>query len=275
MSPETTTAPIAPLDWQRVERTLEELGSACQEMEHFCAAVFDDLGALTGAVAARVEYLSQARAAAGPGDGCSACEETGRLVRGLCEEMASHWEKLYAAQQAACTQLEAVAGWGGQLSAACAQLQGLGRQLTAIEQQVRSAAQGAEQSARKGQLEKQLSDLARRHEALRQERAELEAELEALRVRAAELSEELREQKQRTCRLETEWAAELRRMRRALEISVWESNEQAPAAGQARTKLGPSAGARPKSEEEHDPVLDSVMAQFELIQRDMARRRAK
>ncbi len=288
MTPDTSTSPIAPIDWQRVERTVGELGSACQEMERFCAEVFDDLGTLTGAVAARAEYLSQAAAEADIAGGEQpGSEETERLVRGLCEEVTGRWEKLYGAQQAASAQLEEVAGLGGQLTAVCEQLHTLGHQVAALEQQVREPAEAPDESDRKGQLEKQLAELARRHEALRHERAELETELEAVRVRAAELSEDLREQKQRTTQLETEWSAELRRMRRALEMSLWESTEGAPAAGRVRsqsgstTQSGSSAGGRPgaeageKTDEVSDPVLDSVMAQFELIQRDMARRRAK
>lgn len=264
-----------------MEATLGELHTACREMEQFCAEVFDDLGTLSGAVAARAEYLSQTAGGANgaAGDGVDP-QDTERLVRDLCREVAEHWDKLHDVQQAACAQLEGVAGLGGQLTAVCEQLHALGRQVAALEQHMREPATPPEETNQQGRLQRQLTELARRHDALRHERAELETELEAVRVRAAELSEALHEQKKRTTQLESEWAAELRRMRRALELSLREPTEGAPAAGRGRTQSrsraggGPGGQAGPGADEADDPVLDSVMAQFEIIQRDMARRRA-
>jgi len=251
-------------------------------MEQFCAEVFDDLGTLSGAVGARAEYLSQtadaSKGAAGDGE---EFQRTEQLVGSLCSEVAEHWEKLHDAQQAACAQLEGVAGLGGQLTAVCEQLHTLGRQVATLEQHLRESGPPPEETDQQRRLERQLAELARRHDALRHERAELETELEAVRVRAAELSEALHEQRKRTTQLESEWAMELRRMRRALEISLHDSTEEAPAAGRDRTQSGSSAGGGPGGQpgpgidETDDPVLDSVMAQFEIIQRDMARRRAK
>jgi len=285
MSPETEQSQIAESHWQYVEEAMGEFHAACRELEEFCAETIDQFGTLGAALAARGELVAQTAGASeadrpGPGS-----EETTQLIRELSSAMAERWQTLEQAQQAAGSQLAAVADLREQLAAVCHQLDSLGRQVGSLEQQLaearetsRTASQTTEQAQ---QLQKQLAELTRRHEALRHERAELETELESVRVRAAELSEALLEQKQRSARLESEWAAELRRMRRALEIGMSELTEGAPAAGRARIEHGSDAGGGPatgrlaESATESDPVLDSVMAQFEIIQRDMARRRTK
>jgi chromosome segregation ATPase len=134
--------------------------------------------------------------------------------------------------------------------------------------------------ARNNELKEHLQELER-------ERCGLEAELEALRVRAAELADHLAEIKRETAEERAEWAAELKQLRRALErqtellsdrLTITHSLEKnsPPAtsiptqATPANPATAPAAVSPPTSK---DAVLGSVIAQFEMLQKDRQRRR--
>jgi DNA repair exonuclease SbcCD ATPase subunit len=103
------------------------------------------------------------------------------------------------------------------------------------------------------------SQMAAVHEAMRcqqvdwiQQRTALEAELETLRSRAAEQTEALHEQKRIATRQQAELTGELKRMRSLLEAlaSQIRGDSSAPAEGT------------------HATMLSSVLAQFQMLQRD-------
>jgi DNA repair exonuclease SbcCD ATPase subunit len=96
-----------------------------------------------------------------------------------------------------------------------------------------------------------------------QQRAALEAEIETLRSRAAEQTEALHEQKRVASRQQAELTGELKRMRSLLEAL----------AGQVRGDPPPAAeGKRPPVDA---MMLSSVLAQFQMLQRDAASRNGK
>lgn len=112
------------------------------------------------------------------------------------------------------------------------------------------------------------------------ERRELEVELEAVRNRAAELAENLVRQQTDQSLQQSQWGDELRRMRSTMEDALRRIAESALAAADPQNEIPvsthdtpqlPAVGAESK---QADPVLDSVMAQFEMLQRDIAKRRA-
>ena len=97
-----------------------------------------------------------------------------------------------------------------------------------------------------------------------QQRAALEAELEAMRRRAAEQTEALSEQKRLAGQQQAELAGELKRMRSLLEaLGSHVRGEPAAAGGEA------------KAPPDDNAVLGSVLAQFEMLQRDIHLRRSK
>lgn len=132
------------------------------------------------------------------------------------------------------------------------------------------------------------TELLHRIGELEQERALLESELESVRRRAAELSESLERKKWQS-------ASESRQPATAAQPITADTQQPetpAPASPAAATAAaaaaspGPAAvddSAEPAPEAKRptklalgeDAALESVMAQFEMIQRDIARRRAK
>lgn len=107
---------------------------------------------------------------------------------------------------------------------------------------------------------------------LQQERARLEAELEMVRDRAAEMSEMLAQQKREMAQERSQWTEELKRMRHLLETHS--AGAVAPVREVPSAPVVAESHPAPKAPvPESDPVLDSVMAQFEMLQKDLARRR--
>ncbi|MEX0586335.1 MAG: hypothetical protein WD176_06810, partial [Pirellulales bacterium] len=92
----------------------------------------------------------------------------------------------------------------------------------------------------------------------------VEAQLELVRERAAELADRLDDQERQFSAERRRWQTELAEVSRL----VADQNEQGGAEG------GPPVGRRPAAAARApNPVIDSVAAQFRMVQRDAARRR--
>lgn len=112
----------------------------------------------------------------------------------------------------------------------------------------------------------QIIEATRKQQAAwEQDRTKLEVELEAERQRNAEQDKTLAEQRRLAEQQQAELAGELKRMRSLLEILSNHMN-QPLAAGTADGNQ-----ATPSSE---SSALESMLAQFEMLQRDLAQRRA-
>jgi small-conductance mechanosensitive channel len=128
---------------------------------------------------------------------------------------------------------------------------------------------------------------------LERERAELETELEAVRQRCEELSETVAEQKRQLTDERAEWTAEFRQLRKILDKQsqlLAQRMEPVPgvptttttvnfphmaAASTAPATAGVAVASAPAAQNAGtiDPVLGSVMNQFQMLQKDAARRR--
>ena len=127
----------------------------------------------------------------------------------------------------------------------------------------------ADARAKAGRLRDQLVAAATNEQLLRDtiheaelERRSLESELDILRRRAAELADELGAQKRQSAQERTTWNGELKQWRLLFEKQaavLAASHSQSPAIAAKRTARG--AG-------QADPVLGSVLAQFEGLHHD-------
>jgi chromosome segregation ATPase len=124
-----------------------------------------------------------------------------------------------------------------------------------------------------GELERKLTDLERQHAALEQDRAVLEKELEGVRNRAADLAESLAEQKRLAVQQQTQGNTELQKMRLLLESIAHQNLEIEPSPSPVESVV-PLVSKPEPAVAAADPVLGSVLAQFEMLQQDRARRRA-
>lgn len=122
-------------------------------------------------------------------------------------------------------------------------------------------------------------------ESLKQERRELEAELELVRARSAELQETVSRQKRELAAQRSEVSEELKELRTLIaeQGELFARHEFAPcsespdhqdSAAEQRTPSPAHAHEDPPAKPS-DPVVNSVMAQFARLQRDIAQRRKK
>ena len=106
------------------------------------------------------------------------------------------------------------------------------------------------------------------------DRRTLETELDQVRLRAAELQRELSEQKQAFTAQQSQWSAELMHLRKVLERQADLLAEMPHGVladgGPNRAAANPEAPA----DDGQDKVVNSLMSQFESLQKDRIRRRA-
>jgi len=127
-----------------------------------------------------------------------------------------------------------------------------------------------------GEIESRLDAIEHERAQWDRDRVVLEMELDAVRNQAAELAEALDEERHRAVSERGLWNEELKRMRHLLETR---ESQPAPAATRLpdvdMVPAAPAPQAQPEEDPSaaNDPVLDSVMAQFEILQKDLARRR--
>jgi chromosome segregation ATPase len=156
--------------------------------------------------------------------------------------------------------------------------------------------QGNDRSAQSESEEKLRDTCARLAEAMQeinskesqlaqltQDRDELENELDSVRSRAAEVSDQLDQMKRESIEERAEWSAELKQMRRVLErqsdLLTTGPTPRAAAVAPVTAVTAVAATANAFSTAapavDTDPVLGTVMAQFDQIRKERAERRVK
>jgi chromosome segregation ATPase len=176
------------------------------------------------------------------------------------EELRRAWAEFHAAQEELQRQRGDLRETQTALEEHLARLAATAAELAEARSQSPAATVDA---ARQQQLEQLLDEARQQRASWEHERTAMEAELELVRNRAAELSETLAEQRHQAAEQQAALAGEMKRMRALLEAISGRMRSE-PAAG--------SDPAKPPSQAD-DPVLDSVLAQFEMLQRDIAERR--
>ncbi|MBN2218035.1 MAG: hypothetical protein JW719_11730 [Pirellulales bacterium] len=142
----------------------------------------------------------------------------------------------------------------------------------------------AELVSAKEQLQAEIATIREERDALRGERSLLEVELENVRRRVVELADSLDQQRRTAAEQESYWRGEFHRQCDLVErlASKWTGAMTAMSAERpaAATPVAPAAAAdvaqRSRSEgngNERDLALESVRAQFELLQKEATRRR--
>jgi chromosome segregation ATPase len=151
--------------------------------------------------------------------------------------------------------------------------------LAAQAEQVRIELQEAREALERRPVIEQRSpeadpDLQTRFDELLEERQVLESELEVVRKRAVELADTTANERRRMAEERAEWSGELRQLRRVLEqqAQVLGGRSEAPIVHRSEPAVvGAAQAVEPAAK---DPVLSTVMAQFQSLQRDIKRRRA-
>ncbi len=154
------------------------------------------------------------------------------------------------------------------------------RELTRAQDELREQREALEASRAKlplGGSVGESSDAALREQlqSLEQERTLLERELDSVRARAAELAESLSHQQRQMAEDRAQWGEELKSLRRLVERLVLQTPERETVSVAGTATLTPAVPNAPAEAAGSgvDPVLDSVMAQFTMLQKDLTQRR--
>lgn len=192
------------------------------------------------------------------------------------------------------------------LAEAEAQIESQSEQLAHHEAAQAEAVQAVDSAPDDGQPSEEELALQGKVTELENDRQALEDELETIRTRAVEMAEVIAEQKRQMAEDQSQWMTELRQLRRLLDKQskvIAQQAELANAAGDpdplgisgsnGYSEVAPTAtngsavhASQPATTEpsqapaasrarlgSSDPVLGSIMSQFELLQKDVARRR--
>jgi chromosome segregation ATPase len=197
-----------------------------------------------------------------------------RMLQEAEQERAAMRTSLESAQ----AQNERLVQVAEELSQAQNELGGAREEIARLRERLENAPEGSA-SQPDPELQAQIRQKEEERAQLDQERSVLENELDMVRNRAAEMAETLAQQQREMGEERQRWSAELKRMRRVLEALTTRQAEpqeaSAPSGGQ-RGRAQPAEGM-PELEtvarDQPDPVLGSVMAQFEMLQKDIVRRR--
>lgn len=189
-------------------------------------------------------------------------DQVADFLRGLFHQLEELWGELLRQQRV----------WQAEKERACKELES-----QAAELQRQQAAMEAERQRFQAEMQRaweaHQERLAQSQAAESRQREALENELELVRMRAAELAESLAEQGRQIAQERAQWGEELRRMRRLLETLVCTRQTPATAEHEEPQVSEPAPAATAGGAPSEDPVLSSVMAQFQMLQKDLARRR--
>lgn len=288
-------------EWSAVRDSLAEIAASHEDVGRFCSDLFNQLDGLWTelirrqkawhveqqrieselrqrtaeverqrvALEAERERVRQEMQAEGRQPAAASSAENEQLLRVL-EEVERERAALRDAMQAAQAQMS-------QLSQATLEFAEARKAIGEERERLATLKSEPAQASADPQITQQISQLEQERSTLEQERVVLETELEAVRSRAAEMSETLSQQGRQMAEERAQWSEELKRMRRLLE-ELAKRPAAAPAAeepvaastpNEGRTSGGKAAPAGSNG----DPVLSSVMAQFEMLQKDLTRRR--
>jgi chromosome segregation ATPase len=264
--------------WEGVSSAIKEIRECHAETWSFFHGLFEELNSFGKSLEGQKDHLLETIRPGESNPPAVAAAFDERLNQLLAERQAEH-EELRESREAVREQVAHLSTVAVELAAAQKDFQANFQRI--CEEIVRSReTRAAEPSSApvggegNAELERKLTDLERQHAALEQDRAVLEKELEGVRNRAADLAESLAEQKRQVTQQQTQGNVELQHIRAMLETIARQNREIELSPAPAEPAPPPAAKPAPSAAAAADPVLGSVLAQFEMLQQDRARRRA-
>lgn len=258
--------------WERIKIALDEIRACHEETLSFFTGVFDQLDVLCGSLLSREQWQKQAAARREGALASDTTEDSSRDL--LLKEFGEDQAELHNTQQVVQEQIAQLTSMTDDLAATRNEFQSVhgelvrhSQELEAVRTQTLAASQEVEVS-----IKNKIHDMEQGQSWLEKEREVMEAELELVRSRAAEMAELLAERKQSDDPRQNQWVEELGQMRTLLEsltALIVESKKQPDAVSPVKPPTGVAAVAM------NDPILESVLAQFEILRQDRVLRRAE
>jgi len=214
--------------------------------------------------------------------------EQQQRLEAMLEQVQQDWAALCESLPETEAHGKLLAGVTGQMTEARVELADLRAEMQRLIEPIELVAQEALPQRASEWLQAEMSAVREERDAMRQERLLLESELENVRRRSEQSAEALEEQKRAAAEQESHWREEFRRQRSLLEelagrlAATGPACSVAPAEGVDNPSAIPPAVAaqdgRPRRAAKGgtgggDSALESVRAQFELLQEEASRRR--
>jgi chromosome segregation ATPase len=247
--------------WERIERSLDDIRACHEESLVFFDGVFDQLDSLCGSLLSRQREMQRQDTIS-----ASVAADNNRWDS-LRKEFEEDRAEIRSAQQGVQQQIVRLAAAADDLAATRIEFQAVrgelarhGEELTAVRSQIMAASQEAEAG-----VKNKIHDLEQQRSLLENERTAMEKGFESVEKRAAQMAELLDEQKSVSDARQDLWAEDLRQMRTLLENLnrlIAEGRRQIESSPAVKPRSGVAAAAA------SDPVLASVLAQFEVLQQD-------
>lgn len=288
--------------WDRVRNALDEIRACRDETQSFFGGIFDQLDSLCETLLTRQRQVENPAAERSDNVLASGTAGNNRLDC-LLKEFDAGREEIRGAQQTVQEQLtrlaaakEDLTAARNELQAARAELARQGQELSAISSQSISASQEVQSSikdeirqmdeqrsllekecaamekAAESNIQNKIQDVERQQALLENQRAAMEMELASVGDKAARIADMLAEQKRISAPQQAEWVENLLQMRAMLENltrQFAQGKRQVEASPPVIRQTGVAAAASA------DPVLESVLAQFEVLQQDRVFRRSE
>jgi chromosome segregation ATPase len=252
--------------WEQIKSALDEIRACHEESLNFFSGVFDQFDSLCGSLLSREQQIEKQTAKQQDNILASDPVEDNRWEL-LLKEFEEDRAELRGTQQTVKQQIAQLTAVADDLAMARNEFQTVrgelarhSEELTTVRSQTLAASQEAELS-----IKNKILDMEQQQSLLEKERAVMETELESVRSRAMEISELLAEQKRMSVPQQSQWADELQQMRTLLETltrQITETKRQSESSPVVKPSSGVAAVAL------GDPVLESVLAQFEILQQD-------
>ncbi len=254
-------------DWKKVEEALADIRACRADSLRFFTETLDEFDAIFNCVEAQAEHLAERDAllksqsvAAAPGAPAAVDES---LLKTLTERSETDRQEMRKMQEGVQGQLARLAAIASELATTKTEFQSMRDDVERCNQEVaaiKTAAPAGEQNTH-------FAEMERNYSALQQERAMLEKELDDLRNRAADLTHSLSDQKRQSAMQQTQWNEELKKMRGLMETVTRHITADEP-----RESARDSTPMPKPNPDAVDPALSSVLAQFEMLQQDRAKR---
>jgi chromosome segregation ATPase len=254
-------------DWKKVEEALAEIRACRADSLRFFTETLDEFDALFACVESQAKRFEERQKT--PAVDAAALQQSviaatidDSVLEKLTERTDADRAEMRKMQEGMQGQLARLAAIATELASAKNEFQGMREDVERCSQETASLKNAtAQQTAQNDRF----SEMERDYSALQQERASLEKELEDLRNRAADLTHSLADQKRQSATQQTQWNDELKKMRGMMETVTRRlvSDDSRPQDREAAPRPTP---------ETVDPALSSVLAQFEMLQQDRAKR---
>jgi len=257
--------------WGKIQGAMNEFRAWHDDTARFFTGMFEELGSLYESLVLQEQRMEK-QASIGQdtvAESDTAGDSRWDLLFKEYEEDRAELRRTEQVIQQQLVQLSAVAtdlaGAQNEFNTVRSELARHGDELAAARSQTASASQESE-----GSIKNKIHELEQQQSSLEKERAVLESELEAVRRRAAEMADSLAEQKRLAAQQQGQWAEDLRQMRALLETMAQQfAQSRRQSDSMSAIEPTPAVAAAALT----DPVLESVLAQFEILQQDRLRRR--